>query len=93
MAAVPELPLGQMVFFRLAKVSGGLVLFLFSYFWGCRGKHVDKGKPGKEDLRPSESLCQHSTPKVIYKIESPRTGRRLCHEWRAGLQRGIKGKE
>lgn len=50
MAAVPELPLGQMVFFRLAKVSGGLVLFLFSYFWGCRGKHVDKRKPGKEEI-------------------------------------------
>lgn len=29
---------------------------------------MDKKKPGKKESRPSESLCQDSTPKVINKI-------------------------
>lgn len=81
MAAVPELPLGQMVFFGRAKVSWGissLFILLVLGMWqrvGVGGKYVDKRKPDKEECRPPESLCQDSASKVIYKIESPRMGR------------------
>lgn len=38
-------------------------------------KHIDKEKPDMEESRPPKSLCQDSTPKVIYKVESPRMGK------------------
>lgn len=76
MAAIPELPLGQMVFFCLAK-AGELVLFSFSWFGGCGEKYVDKGKPGKEES--NQKVFVNNLPHQRLLIKFTKDGRRFCY--------------
>ena len=55
-----------------AGVSSLLILLVLGV-WGV--KNIEKEKPDTEESRPPKSLCQDSTPKVIYKVESPRMGK------------------